>query len=752
MFEQHIQNLKSQDAAQQIKSIKSLGESGNKKAVEPLIGLLKNSANVDVRIEILNVLGSIRDPKSIDSIKIMSFDSNETIRINAITALSNFSAEKEAVDNIIAKLKDYSPNVRSNAIRVLGKLQISKATPDIVICLNEPALAPTAAEALANIKDKKAIKPLVEALLKHPAEIKKHMANALTEFGIKVEDNLIPLLSINEDPTNLIYISKILGDVKSQKAIYSLIELFSHPNTQVKDSISAALTKIPESFDLIMNRFQADPTNTFIVKTLSGLGKVATNALCKLKSETEDENLRQQIDLTLTQIKDKYLPYLSSPSEESRLEACEIFAVLREPGALTQLTKLLTDPNGRIRRLAVRGLRLIKSPDSFTPLFAMVNQESEVSAIIEGIQALGEYPENQEVIDLLIKETRNRRSPKIRIEAIKNLVKVKGEKGKIADAVIERVTDDPEKDVKLCAIEEIGKIADNRSIEPLKELLVSADKNIAEKTREALRQIYNTNFNIIQDENATEEQLIHALDAFSLLGEPKIVQDLIEILNDNPTATIRAKSAQAIGSIRDVKSLPTIKEILQKETNQEVRNAIENALALLEGKEAERSEEIDKLRSGNKEFTPLETLSIIKGTELPFPNNISSDIVEKLEKAILHYKNKAYSDCIIRINATCEALVKALFNERKSELKIDQEKFERLMKSDHANRIGKIKDTFGDALYSELLAIHQHRLQTDAPHAGGKAMTVPEANLVIQLFRSVYFKIEKLILKERIRE
>lgn len=743
-LEQHIQNLQSPNSAQQVTAINALGASGRAEAVEPLINHLLNSYDVAIRLQVLNALGQLKDQRAIDPAIIMSFDSNEQMRIASISTLSVFNTKK-AIDGIIKKLNDQSQTVQIKAINVLGEMKVSRAVGLLIDCLDNLGLVVPASHALANIRDKKAIRPLLDVLFESQPQIKQQIVNSLVAFGSDLEKYVIPLLSLDIDPVNLVYIARILGQIQCKNAIKPLTELFSHSNENVRKSISEALSNIPESVKPLLGRFQADPTNVHIKATFVGLGLTSIDPLIGLKAKTEDDNVIIQIDAVLKQIQDRYLPLLSSSSEKDRLDASKAFSILPEPRALNSLINLLTDSNREIRMFAAKGLHLIKSTASVQPLVQMLTTERDLSARIEAINALGDY-DDQSAIDLLIKETRNRVSYKIRIAAIKNLVKATGGKREVvADPIIERLIDDPIKSVKLCAIGEIVKIADKRAIQPLKKLRSNPDKDISENSTKALNVHFDIYLEVIQDKGATEEELKYAIDAFGLLGDSKAVNYLIKMLEENPIATVRVKAANALGSIGDAKALTALKNARKDEANEDVCKAIESAIGKIEGTQMISPEAIDKLRSGDTEFAPLQILEIVKNAKQPFPKEFSDDLVGKLDKAILHYNNEAFSDCITRMDSSCEVLVKAVYNAKKDRFKVDPKKFEKMR---HANRIGQIKNVFGEALYSELSSIHQHRLAADAPHAGGKEMRVSEANLVIQLFRSVYFRVEKIILEK----
>lgn len=739
----YIQDLRNPDINRQVNAANSLGASCRTEAVEPLLNRLRRPDNINVRVHIINALGQLKDERAIERLTHMTIDSNPQVRSAAVAALGKIG-KKKTINSIVERLNDPAQSVQISAINAFGDMRAPRAVEHLIKCLNDPALVVHASNILKTFKDKKVIKPLSDALVKNPPQVRPQIALALVEFGIDIEETLVPLLSPTSDPNILIHVASMLGRVKSKKAIKPLIELFAHSDASVQASASTALSNIPESIEPLVERFQEEPANQNIVNALVGLGKISISPLKKLKSEATNEAIRSQASVILTQILEKYLPLITSPDTKTKIEASEVFSLIVDKRTVDPLVKVLSDTDGNVRMSAIHALRMIGDPKAIEPLKNALIEEEEVQVRVEGIKALGEFG-GSVVIETLIRETRNRRSPKIRAAAVIALGRVKGgERDVKASPIIERL-DDPDAVVKIKAIEQLINIADKRAIEPLKKMREYPLEEIRKKAVEALESLLGKYLKDIQDKTANEDDLRYAIEALGLLGDAKVVDPLLTIVKDNPIVRIRAEAAKALGAVGDERLLEPLKNIRQRETNENVSKAIDGAIETIEGKQVELPSAIDKLRLGHIELTPVQVLKVIKDAKHSFSGEIANDIKRKLDKAILHYRNGAYSDHITRINSACEALLKALYVVRKDDFRLDGGKFDRLMKGDHANRIGKLKDVFGEALYAEFMTVHQRRVQADAAHAGGKPMTPADANLVTQLFRSIYFRVEELI-------
>lgn len=158
-----IKRLTAKDSLIRIRAALALAEVGNSKAVEPLIAVLK--------------------------------DQNDYVCISAIIALGEIGDAK-AVEPLIAVLEDkrtLQTTARSSAARALGKIAQKGVDPKSL----QPAISPlisdlqgqevylclSAAAALGEIGDVKAVIPLTSALSHREAGVRSNAAMALGKIG-----------------------------------------------------------------------------------------------------------------------------------------------------------------------------------------------------------------------------------------------------------------------------------------------------------------------------------------------------------------------------------------------------------------------------------------------------------------------------------------------------------------------------------------------------------------------------------------
>ncbi len=255
-----IKSLKSKDNEVRITAIRKLGESNDKRAVEPLIEVLKKDENDKVRAESAEALGLLGDKRAVKPlIYALRYDDSRSVHWHIATAFEKIKAKEayqpliEEFNNAITRQwrdsahhvasaigntgdkraynfltkeildkKTYHPFIRSGAAIGLGKLGDKKAVKVLIGMLegHDPA-AYGAVEGLGLLKDKRAVKPLINAINRE-AEHRNNIAEALGEIGDKrAVEPLINLLRDSRSYT-CYKAAEALGKIGDKRAIESL--------------------------------------------------------------------------------------------------------------------------------------------------------------------------------------------------------------------------------------------------------------------------------------------------------------------------------------------------------------------------------------------------------------------------------------------------------------------------------------------------------------------------------------------------
>ncbi len=184
-----------------VKSAWSLGELADKRAVEPMIKLLvegrkKGEKEAPAVInEIITALDKIASPAVEPLLAVLKDKKiDEVARGNAAKILGLIESTN-AVDQLIASLKDESVVVRSESAKALGLINDRRAVEPLINVLNDPnewvTVRTNAITALGNIKDERAIMPLIDALKSNVTDIRNVAVIALGKIKDK---RAVPLL------------------------------------------------------------------------------------------------------------------------------------------------------------------------------------------------------------------------------------------------------------------------------------------------------------------------------------------------------------------------------------------------------------------------------------------------------------------------------------------------------------------------------------------------------------------------------
>lgn len=270
---QQIGKLRDTDPAIRQKAAESLGQSGGSRAVEPLIAALSDS-DFSVEGNAATALGKIKDPRAAeplmaalrDAVKFAqpakdpdgtySLTDQQRLRLtvadHAAEALGNLGApaleelmpafkDKDlreyalpglvkmgspAVDALIAAMKDPDPDVRWNAANALGDIKDARAVEPLIAALQVKDLQWHAAYSLGKIKDPRAVEPLIAALKNNDPEFREQAAHSLGQ--LKDQRAIAPLIAVLNAPA-LTDPALIDADRKVRNAAANALGLIDSP-------------------------------------------------------------------------------------------------------------------------------------------------------------------------------------------------------------------------------------------------------------------------------------------------------------------------------------------------------------------------------------------------------------------------------------------------------------------------------------------------------------------------------------------
>jgi len=214
---------------------KSLGDLGSDEAVEPLLKLIDESRDNNVVLWAVRSLGEIGSPKAVEPIEQIALGhNNKFMRKNAVIALGNI-ADPSATDTLIKMMFIEYQGVSFYREASFGLFQVGPATTDALLetmaleneevnaifektgGLKESAIKAKCGFVLADLRDERAIEPLIEAF------------KAAVEKG---------------DPVVLGYTAPPLGALEAKEAVPVLTEQMKTIDQSLRDPMMRALVMI----------------------------------------------------------------------------------------------------------------------------------------------------------------------------------------------------------------------------------------------------------------------------------------------------------------------------------------------------------------------------------------------------------------------------------------------------------------------------------------------------------------------------
>ena len=163
----------------------TLGMIGDERAIDPLIEALQDESE-EVRINVLRALGMFEDERAIEPLLGMLKSEDSTIRSLAVRGLK---IDNEKVVASLIDLVRNDPDVRTMAIESLGEIGTKEAVKTLLEILEGKDIdsldRSRAAIALGKIGDSTAFEPLIKILEEDKGILYRDAAEALAQIGDK---------------------------------------------------------------------------------------------------------------------------------------------------------------------------------------------------------------------------------------------------------------------------------------------------------------------------------------------------------------------------------------------------------------------------------------------------------------------------------------------------------------------------------------------------------------------------------------
>jgi len=191
------------------RAARALGEIGDKRAVEPLLELMSSTLDPDMRSNVIIALGATGDIRVLEPL------------IKALDGVKNVDGEELALHSII---------------NALGNFKDKRAVDALIPLTKHSWAGGSAALALAEIGDKRALDPIISILSVDNYHLRKAAVSALGKFKEDiVVEQIINVMLTDEAPYVILHAVEELGDIGDRRAVAPLIKLISLDHDQWND-------------------------------------------------------------------------------------------------------------------------------------------------------------------------------------------------------------------------------------------------------------------------------------------------------------------------------------------------------------------------------------------------------------------------------------------------------------------------------------------------------------------------------------
>jgi HEAT repeat protein len=573
----------------------------------PAILRALKSPNHDVRYFACMALGDIREPLAITPLVKALGDERWNVRRAASDALVKFGDDViPVIDQVMNKSGD--EDVRFWAIKSLGKLG-AKAQRILLEALRTgpKQLRYVIAAALGESGDKRVIKVLVDSLADPDWTIRKSAMQALAEIGENAVDLLIDALrDPNEDvrdgslsalfrigdvglkklfefvetaddnlryltrkgmvklgtkivdplvrlfrsgkPEIMVFSAAILGELGSPKAVVVMIEGLTHDSWNVRRSCAYALTEIGEK----------------------GVDKIADAMV------SQSDDVRYWVTRILESIGEAGMPYLvralSDKNKNIRFFAAKALGSSTNPEVMRDLTRSLADPSWTVRKAAAESIMKLEGLNIDQLLRAMSNDNEDIRHWVGTILRKTGKEHLEQIHDRIrLGDT------ELRLCAVQALGIIADPRS--TDVLIDALRDGNEWGRIYAAIA-LGYIGDTRAIIPLIKSLSDRNTEVHRNILRAFEKLGPKVFELIEKSIESKDTMLRRNSAIAI-GEMREERgiDLLVMLLEDPEDKVRMAAAEALGQFPGLKAHTILTKALREDSSGGVRHAAMSAIA-----------------------------------------------------------------------------------------------------------------------------------------------------------------------------
>lgn len=621
--------MRSPDSSDRRSAASLLAEVGGDAAIDRLLVLLKD-ANNGVREAVLGNLTFLGGRKTVEKIAPLLKETDPGIRNAAIDILRKIGDEgldiledlarrekdvrlfvldilgtignPDSLEVLTEGLRDQDPNVRNAAVISLGMLGDERAFPHLKVMMDdEEWIRFSAIDALAQMPGEQTVDFLMNQLERMPS-----------------------------DDLTVSAILENLGRLKPRKCVPALVERLKHSSAYMENAIVQTLMEILSPDEIrdfsasdthviksILDRHIAKTEGEMLTRMLMVLSRIgdrkSISAMIEMARDTDPDTQTDQwsaITEALTRIHDTApMVELLDMGDKLRILAANVLAKIGGEAGAREITSRIFSCQGYVKRALTDALAAIGDPSTRETFLKLIH-EGDGHVISSSLRALGTYANPEDIRE--IEPFLAHRYPDVRESALNGIVRIGTDQ---AEELFVRMTEDPDPSRCIIGLSGLSRMKGSRLQPSAHRLLKNDDPGVRTAAVEVIRdedlpiaidtltellhdeheQIRYMAMDIvgmkrIQDlrphlENAVSDRDMwaasHAIEGMSAFCDERAKAKLLKLLKHG-SDFLRISSAKALGRWGD-ESLAQELEPHLDDPNPDVARAVAEAIDSLQG-------------------------------------------------------------------------------------------------------------------------------------------------------------------------
>ena len=385
----------------ELKAIDALVNIGSP-AIEPLIKTLEEG-DWTSRPNAAVALSQIDDTRINDLLLLDLISPNSDIRESALVAVGDRPISKDGVELLIRGLSDEDPQVCHSAAIVLGSIKEPTAVQQLVEVLisyqEDMQCAQFAQEALTKIGEP-SVAPMITLLSSPVGHLEWNAQETLIEIG---EPSVEPLIEVLNDENPQVRINAIysLGELKDSRAIEPLLLILKKDEDILSDASRIALSKMGSSAIDPLIELLNDENPSIRRYAIAGLKDIDDERVVEpIINALQDEKVLGNAIEALGELQDTravepLLAFLADDDYFIREGVIEALGEIRDVRAIEPLIQMLGDPRYEVTDATV--LALIKFGGyAVDPLIRTLNN-TDPEVRVRAANALVHIPDSRNI-------------------------------------------------------------------------------------------------------------------------------------------------------------------------------------------------------------------------------------------------------------------------------------------------------------------------------------------------------------------